>query len=659
MKKYHLKSSSAFKPSIDYASCLNSEQLEAVISDDGPALVIAGAGSGKTRVVTYRVAYLIEKGVDPSRIMLLTFTNKAAKEMLHRVEHLIKGGARRVWGGTFHHIGNMILRKYGNSIGLDPQFTILDREDSKDLMESCIAELNLRTDKMFPKGNVLINVIGYAIGTERTVLEEIEDRYSHLMIYADEIGAVKKRYDAKKREMKLVDFDDLLFLWKKILVEAPAIREKLSSRFLHVLVDEYQDTNKIQAEIVDLIASTHKSLMVVGDDSQAIYSFRGACFDNIIEFPERYSDVKTYQLTTNYRSTDEILNIANESIAFNHRQFPKVLHSLNRKGARPALVPLKNTAQQAEFIAQRILDLVDEGVPMRDIAVLYRSHYQSMDLQMELTRRRIPYEIRSGTRFFEQAHIKDIISYLRAMLNPMDEISWTRILKLTPGIGGVTAKKVWETIKTAEDPIDSIMSDGILEALPKRGRENWQQFKDNLEGLKQDAVEQDPAETIRQILENGYDAYLMKSFENYEERTEDIEQLSKYSNNFKSTREFLSDLALLTNVQSEDIVEPGEDEDTIVLSTVHRAKGLEWSRVFIIGLSDGSFPSAKSMGDIEGEEEERRVFYVALTRAKDELYLCYPIMDNRWYDGSIIKRPSPFLQELPQDLVEKWEIEEW
>jgi len=659
MKKYHLKSSSAFQPSIDYASHLNAEQLEAVTSEDGASLVIAGAGSGKTRVVTYRVAYLIEKGIDPSRIMLLTFTNKAAREMLHRVELLIKGESRKVWGGTFHHIGNMILRKYGNAIDLNPNFTILDREDSKDLIESCVAELKLRTDKMFPKGNVLIDVISHSIGTERTVREEIEDNYSHLIVYHEEIEAVHKKYELKKREMSLVDFDDLLFLWKKTLVDVPAIREKLSSRFLHVLVDEYQDTNKIQAEIVDLMASTHKSLMVVGDDSQAIYSFRGACFDNIIEFPERYPGAKTFTLTTNYRSTDEILHVANESIALNSRQFPKVLNTLNRTGARPALVPLKNTAQQAEFIAQRILDLVDEGVPMQEIAVLYRSHYQSMDLQMELTRRRIPYEVRSGMRFFEQAHIKDIISFLRAMLNPMDEISWTRILKLTPGIGGITAKKIWEALKTEEQPVDFIRSESILKMIPKRGSENWEIFRSHFEGLEPEQVEQQPAETIRQILKNGYDSYLMKSFENYEERKEDIEQLSNYSNNFKSTREFLSDLALLTNVQAEDIVEAGEEEETIVLSTVHRAKGLEWSRVFIIGLSDGSFPSAKSMGDLEGEEEERRVFYVALTRAKDELYLCYPIMDNRWYDGSIIKRPSPFLQELHEDLFEKWEIEEW
>ncbi|MBI4680828.1 MAG: ATP-dependent helicase [Nitrospirae bacterium] len=619
MKKYQLKSTSHFEPSIDYSSYLNPEQLAAVTSEDGASLVIAGAGSGKTRVVTYRVAYLLEKGVPPSRIMLLTFTNKAAREMLHRVELLIKGESRRVWGGTFHHIGNMILRRYGDAIGLNTNFTILDGEDSKDLIESCIAELKLRTDKMFPKGKVLMDVIGYAIGTERTVMEEIEDNYSHLIIYTEEIEAVKNRYESKKRAMGLVDFDDLLFLWKKILTDVPAIREKLSQRFLHVLVDEYQDTNKIQAEIVDLMASGHKNLMVVGDDSQAIYSFRGACFDNIIEFPDRYPETKIFKLTTNYRSTDEILGLANESIAFNSRQFPKVLNSLNRKGPVPALIPLQNTGQQAEFVAQRILDLVDEGIPMKEIAVLYRSHYQSMDLQMELTRRRIPYEIRSGLRFFEQAHIKDIISYLRAVLNPMDEISWTRILKLTPGIGSVTARKIWEHVRTSEHPLAAVASEDIVKVLPKRVRESWPSFKNNVSGLEEEGVISNPSETIRQILVNGYDDYLKRSYENYAERKEDIEQLSNYSNNFKSARDFLSDLALLTNVQAEDIAEPDEEGAAIVLSSIHRAKGLEWSRVFIIGLTDGSFPSARSMDDPEKEEEERRVFYVAVTRAKDEL----------------------------------------
>ncbi len=658
MKKYQLKTTTSFIPSIDYSSYLNPEQLAAVTSGDGSSLVIAGAGSGKTRVVTYRVAYLIENKINPSRIMLLTFTNKAAREMLHRVELLIKGEARRVWGGTFHHIGNIILRKYGSAVKLDTSFTILDREDSKDLIESCIAELNLRTDRMFPRGNVLLDVFGRSTGTVRYVPEVIEESYSHLIIYTNEIEKVKERYDTKKRVMNLVDFDDLLLWWKRILLDVPGVKERLSERFLHILVDEYQDTNKIQAEIVDLMASRHGNLMVVGDDSQAIYSFRGACFDNIINFPERYPDTKIFRLTTNYRSTEEILRLANESISYNTKQFPKLLNSLKRTGPLPALIPLKNLPQQAEFVSQRILDLIDEGVPMNELAVLYRSHYQSMDLQMELTRRRIPYEIRSGLRFFEQAHIKDVISYLRAVLNQTDEISWARILKLIPGIGNVTARKIWEFIKITENPVETITSDKVIKLLPKRGKEHWQMFRTNMKALKGEHVLQNPSETIRQILVNGYDSYLKSNYENYEERREDVEQLANYSQNFKSTREFLSDLALLTSVQAEDIIEQGEEGESIILSTIHRAKGLEWSRVFIIGLTEGGLPPARAIGDFDKEEEERRVFYVALTRAKDELYLCYPIMDNRWYDGSIIKRPSPFIQELPEDTYEKWEIEE-
>ena len=657
MKKYQLATTDALRPAIDYASYLNPEQLAAVTSADGPSLVIAGAGSGKTRVVTYRVAYLLEKGIPPSRIMLLTFTNRAAREMLHRVELLIKGEARRVWGGTFHHIGNIILRQYGNALNINNNFTILDSEDTKALIDSCITELNLRTDKMFPKGKIVLEAISRSTGSERTIADVVENDFSYLLVFAEEIEKAAQLYIKKKRTMNLVDFDDLLYYWKKIMVEIPAVREKLSERFLHLLVDEYQDTNRIQAEIIDLMASAHRNLMVVGDDAQSIYSFRGACFDNIINFPEKYPDTKVFKLTTNYRSTEEILSLANESIAFNRRQFPKTLNSLQRKGALPALVPLENLSQEAEFAAKRILDLIDEGVPMKEIAVLYRSHYQSMELQMELTRKRIPYEVRSGLRFFEQAHIKDIISYLRAALNPMDEISWIRILRLIPGIGNITAKKVWEFIKASENPLETAASDNIMKLLSRRARDNWTTYKISIETLKGDNILNNPSEAIREILDNGYNAYLQSSYENYEDRIEDIEQLSNYSEHFSSTWEFLSDLALLTSVQTEDVVEPEEEAEAIVLSTIHRAKGLEWSRVFIIGLTDGSFPSAKSMGSLEGEEEERRVFYVAVTRAKDELYLCYPVMDNRWHDSAIVKRPSPFIQELPEKTYEYWEIE--
>jgi DNA helicase-2/ATP-dependent DNA helicase PcrA len=658
MKKYQIKRPASFQPSIDYAEHLNPEQLAAVTAEGGPSLVIAGAGSGKTRVVTYRVAWLIEHGVNPGRIMLLTFTNKAAREMLHRVELLIKGETRRVAGGTFHHMGNMILRRYGDAINLSSNFTILDREDSKDLIESAVAEMKLRTDKMFPKSNVLMDVISYAVGAEQDISDAMEERHPHLLVYSEEVEKVKKLYDSKKRAMNLIDFDDLLYFWKELLVQMPDLRERLSDRYQHVLVDEYQDTNKIQAEIVDLMASKHKNLMVVGDDSQSIYSFRGACFDNIIEFPDRYTDTKVFKLTTNYRSTEDILHVANESISHNTRQFSKELHALKRTGPQPALIPLQNLSQQSEFIAQRILDFIDEGIPLNEIAILYRSHYQSMDLQMELTRRRIPYEIRSGLRFFEQAHIKDIISYLRAALNPQDEISWTRILRLTPGIGTVTAKKIWEHVRSSAVPLETATSEEMIRIIPRRSRENWHLFRQNMHSLNNEDIIGHPAEAIREVLASGYDNYLKGAFENYDERKEDIEQLANYANNFKSTEAFLSDLALLTSVQSEDIVDPDEEGETIVLSTIHRAKGLEWSRVFILGLVDGSFPPARAMDDFDKEEEERRVFYVALTRAKDELYLCYPIMDNRWHDGSIIKRPSIFIQELPEDALEKWEIEE-
>ena len=657
MKKYQLATTNAFRPAIDYASFLNPEQLAAVTSAEGPSLVIAGAGSGKTRVVTYRVAYLLENGLPPSRIMLLTFTNRAAREMLHRVELLIKGEARRVWGGTFHHIGNIVLRQYGDALNLNTNFTILDSEDTKDLIDSCIAELNLRTDKMFPKGKIVLEVISRATGGERTIAGVVENDFSYLSVFAEEIEKAARLYIKKKRTMNLVDFDDLLYFWKRIMLEIPDVRKKLSEKFLHILVDEYQDTNRIQAEIIDLMASAHRNLMVVGDDAQSIYSFRGACFDNIINFPEKYPDARVFKLTTNYRSTEDILSLANESIAFNRRQFPKTLNSLQRKGVLPALVPLENLSQEAEFVSQRILDLIDEGVPMKEIAVLYRSHYQSMELQMELTRKRIPYEVRSGLRFFEQAHIKDIISYLRAALNPMDEISWVRILKLIPGIGNITAKKVWEFIRASEDPIGTASSDAVIKLLSRRAGDNWRTYKTSLEALKGDSILNNPSEAIREILEGGYNTYLQSSYDNYEDRREDIEQLSHYSEHFSSTREFLSDLALLTSVQAEDVVEPEEETESIVLSTIHRAKGLEWSRVFIIGLTDGSFPTVKSMGSLEGEEEERRVFYVAVTRAKDELYLCYPVMDDRWHAGAVLKRPSPFIQELPERTYELWEIE--
>jgi len=658
MIKYRIKSPPAQGKSIDFSAYLNEEHLQAVTTGDGPALVIAGAGSGKTRVVTYRVAYLLTEGIPPSRIMLLTFTNRAAREMLMRVESLISREVRKIWGGTFHHTGNLILRKYGSAIDIDTNFTILDREDSRSLIDSCIAELNLRTDRMFPKGNVILDAISLAAGSMRQIRDVIAEMLPHLRDYADEIERVRAIYQHKKQQMNLMDFDDLLLYWHRLLGTDNQARAMLRERFRYILVDEYQDTNRLQAEIVDLMASGHRNVMVVGDDSQSIYSFRGACFDNIMRFPERYPDARIYTLTINYRSTQEILRLANESISHNRRQFPKTLKSLSRHGPKPAIVPLKDLSEQSEFVSQRVLELIDAGVPPAEIAVLYRSHYQSMDLQMELTRQGIPFEVRSGLRFFEQAHIKDVVSYLRIMANPSDEISWYRVLKLIPGVGGVTAKKIWYLIQSSDDPLGMIISsEAGARTVSSRARDGWERFRSLIREMLMNELYTDPSKAIEYILRHGYDEYLKNTYENFTDRHDDIEQLVIYASNYNSTEEFLSELALLTSIQAEDTLEVNEERQGIVLSTIHRAKGLEWSRVFIIGLTDGSFPSFRAAGDTMAEEEERRVFYVGVTRAKDELYLCYPMMNNNWYNGSITRRPSIFIQELPEETYEKWQVE--
>ncbi|MBI5199025.1 MAG: ATP-dependent helicase, partial [Nitrospirae bacterium] len=460
IKRYTIKTTE--KPerfSVDYAKELNPEQYEAVMAGEGTILVIAGAGSGKTRTVTYRVARLVESGINPSRILLVTFTNKAAKEMLHRAEILIKTDIKRIWGGTFHHIGNLILRRHAETLGYKPNFSILDREDSKDLINACISDagINIKA-RRFPQGDILGDIIGFSVNTEEPLEKVVYQRYPYFTQLIDDIERVAFKYNQRKKRLNLMDFDDLLLNWKRILEDSPDINEIYSNRFEHILVDEYQDTNKIQADIIDLLASRKKNLMVVGDDSQSIYSFRGANFANIIEFPKRYPYAKVYKLTINYRSTPEILGLANQSISFNRWQFPKALKTVKDSGAKPVLVAFNDVLQQAEFVAQRILELRDEGVSLNDIAVLYRSHYHSMELQMALTKRGIPYEVRSGIRFFEQAHIKDVTSYMRIIINPMDEIGWKRILKLITKIGNVTSSKIWDIISMTESPFDSLNS---------------------------------------------------------------------------------------------------------------------------------------------------------------------------------------------------------
>jgi len=660
MQKYTLKTPSRDNQfSVNYQQELNPEQLEVVMSGDGPLLVIAGAGSGKTRTLTYRVARLIESGVNPATILLVTFTNKASKEMLHRVELLISMNTKKLWGGTFHHIANRILRSKAHLLDYDNNFTILDREDSKELINTCIADLNINTkEKRFPQATIIQDVIGLSANTQVTLETIISDRYPFFFDLTEEIEKIALTYHKRKKQNNLMDFDDLLLNWLALLTDHPAVREQYAQQFNHILVDEYQDTNRIQADCIDLLARGHRNVMVVGDDSQSIYSFRGANFTNIIDFPNRYPDTRIFKLETNYRSVPEILNLANASINNNQQQFAKNLRATRENGLQPIIVPFNDVLQQATFVAQRMLELRDEGRSLNEMAVLYRAHYHSMELQMELTRRGIPFEVRSGLRFFEQAHIKDITSYLKVIVNPFDELAWKRIAKLLPKIGNARAHKIWNELSSASHPVESMDSETITKLIPKPYRDYWSKLAKTLQYLNTEDLLNSPAEMVQAAFKDEYEGYLKNKYPDYQSRMEDINQLIHFSQQYDSAESLLSELALLSGVTTEEVVEGGYEDERVKLSTIHQAKGLEWDIVFIIWLVEGRFPSARSLNSEESEEEERRLFYVAMTRARDELYLGYPLWHYNSGEPSTLLKASRFIQELPSDHYTKWAIEE-
>jgi DNA helicase-2/ATP-dependent DNA helicase PcrA len=670
---------------VRYEEELNPEQLEVVMAGDGPLLVIAGAGSGKTRALTYRVSRLIEDGVDPSAILLLTFTNKAAREMLSRVEQLVTIDTRRIWGGTFHSVGNRLLRHHAEAIGYRSNFSILDNEDAKEMMDSAVSSLGIKTlERRFPKGDVLLDIYSFLINT-RTPLElHLEQNYPHFAIYREEMISVFRRYKERKREANAMDFDDLLVNWKLLLDDHQQISAALKQRFRYILVDEYQDTNKLQAEVVDGMSAARRNVMVVGDDAQSIYSFRGASFENIITFPIRFPDATIYKLETNYRSTPQILQLANHTIANNRFQFQKELRAVRGEGPDPAVVGVDDVFEQASFVAQRILELRDEGEKLSDIAVLYRSHYQSLELQMELSRRLIPYEIRSGVRFFEQAHIKDVIAYLKIMINPRDELSWKRVLKLYPKIGEKTAAEVWGRIAQGADPLEHFLHKH-LEIGGRGVAASLESLRSVLRPLAAEAMKRNPSESIRLVVERGYGDYARSRFPNAQARLDDLEQLSQYALRYDDVNAFLEEVALANPLAGEDVAVVGPEDERIVLSSVHQAKGLEWRVVFVIWLADGRFPSQRALRVpggiirlpeknvsqefalmlrdiseaeivIPGEEEERRLFYVAVTRAKQELYLVFPVMARDRGGLDVLMEPSRFVRELPGEVYEKWVI---
>jgi DNA helicase-2/ATP-dependent DNA helicase PcrA len=717
IRKYQLKSPTRSKSyRVRYEDELNPQQLEVVYAGDGPILVIAGAGSGKTRALTYRVSRLIEDGVDPSDILLLTFTNKASREMLSRVEQLVTTDTRRIWGGTFHSVGNRLLRRSAEAIGYRSNFSILDDEDAREMMESAVSSLGVSTlEKRFPKGDVLLDVYSYLVNTRSSLELQLEQNYPHFALYIEQIRAVFGRYNERKREANVMDFDDLLLNWKLLLDTRPEIGEPLKMKFRSILVDEYQDTNRLQADIVDLMASGRRNVMVVSDDAQSIYSFRGASFENIITFPLRFPDASIYKLETNYRSTRQILNLANHSIAHNRFQFRKQLQAVRGDGPEPAVVGVDDVFEQASFVGQRILELRDEGEKLSDIAVLYRSHYQSLELQMELSRRLIPYEIRSGVRFFEQAHIKDVMAYLKIVTNTRDELSWKRVLKLYPKIGEKTAAEVWSKLAAASDPVEHFLRGKSLVSGRAAGA-SLESLRQTLQPIASESMKRNPSESIRLVVEGGYGDYARSKFPNAQARLDDLEQLSQYALRYDDVTAFLEEVALANPIAGEDVAVVGPEDERVVLSSVHQAKGLEWRVVFVIWLADGRFPSAralrvpggiirvqpqqlheafdltrdllaaapsedKALVELEpiledpnqpapaeggadqtrellipGEEEERRLFYVAVTRAQQELYLVFPVMARDRMQMDILMEPSRFIRELPEELFETWVI---
>jgi DNA helicase-2/ATP-dependent DNA helicase PcrA len=627
---------------IDYSSLLNADQLEAVLSPPCPILVIAGAGSGKTRTLTYRVAYLIENGVDPHNILLMTFTNKAAREMLDRVAQLLPQDITGLWGGTFHHIANRLIRRHATLLGYDPHYTILDRDDCKQLLQSILKDIGW-DHKEAPKPELILELSSLCLNTCASIDAVIERSFPQLSIYSGEIRSVLQEFQLKKQKLNALDYDDLLTQALKLLRNHSEILERYQTEFQHILVDEYQDTNKIQSEFIDILGAMHHQVMVVGDDAQSIYSWRGANFKNILTFLDRYPNARKITIRTNYRSTPEILAVANASISHNRYQFKKELRPYVRSGAKPQIVITKDGYEQALYVTQALYKAHQEGQPWDEMAVLYRSHFHAMELQIELTRAGIPFQITSGLRFFEQMHIKDVAAFLKLSINRSDEVAFRRVAKMMPGIGDKSAERMWKSFSEGKS----------LDQMPATARslaslQRWHKIDVALRSV---GIVDRPAEQIKVIVDEFYRDHIQLQDTDFLSRMEDILQLQSYAEQFDTTAEFLSQLSLLTN-SDEATAGRSDDGSRVRLSTIHQAKGLEWNVVFVIMLCDGMFPSARSMEQSENIEEERRLFYVAVTRARKELYFTYPLMRNAGSQGfSLWQKPSRFLEEIPEHLT--------
>ena len=649
-------------PRIDFRAQLNDEQFAAVTAEPGPLLVLAGAGSGKTRTLTYRVAWLLSQGVRPGEILLLTFTNKAAREMLHRVQDLTGIEPRQFWGGTFHSIGHRALRMFGESVGLAKGFTILDAEEAERLLKQSVEsqDKGFFKDKTRPRPGPLFGIISLARNTQLSLEATVDKYFPHYSDISDRLPAFAKAYDLKKREQKVCDYDDLLEHWLAVLRQAPEVAQYFQHRFRHVLVDEYQDTNTLQAQIVDTIGSHHR-IMAVGDDAQCIYSWRGANFENIMTFPDRHPGTAIHRIETNYRSTPEILAFANGVLQAQPkgRHFDKELRASRGHMEKPYIVQAMDDREQAAFIVKRIRSLhEEEGVSLAEIAVLYRSHFIAVETQIALAREGIPYHITSGVKFFERQHIRDLVALLRFVYNPADGQAWQRIAVLLPKVGEKGAQKIHEAAlaharEHQKNFLDVLGAEEVRSKVAKDGRAEWDKLVVSLKQVSDAMHSGKPADAVETAIDGWYGDYLKGAYVDYQDRLDELSALVGFAQRFDETQDFLAQILLLNSETSDRHVDP--DSEAIKLTTVHQAKGLEYDVVFVIGLADGQFPGRRSFeaGDVE---EERRLFYVAVTRARNELYLSYPKIASRPGPGGMMNTPSRFLAEVSPALYQELKI---
>ena len=633
--------------SIDYEQELNPSQYEAATLRDGPVLVLAGAGSGKTRTLVFRVARLIEEGVDPGSLLLLTFTRRAAEEMVSRAGALLGGRSDRVTGGTFHSFAHTVLRRYAALLGFSNSFTILDRGDSEDAINLIRTRLGLdKKARRFPRKQTIAEVLSLAANKTTSVADVLDAQFPHLFSELDEFNRIDEYYRDYKRERSLLDFDDLLIHLRSLLHAQPEVAERLSRTFRYVMVDEYQDTNRLQADIVRLLANTHDNVMAVGDDAQSIYSFRGATVRNILEFPTLFPGARIIKLEENYRSTQPILDLSNEIIVQARESYTKNLFTKKDAGVQPMLVEADSERYQSRFVAQKILELREQGVPLPEIAVLFRSSFHAFDLEIELGKHDLPFVKRGGFRFIETAHVKDVLAHLRVLANPQDAVSWNRVLLLLEGVGPRSSEKILEHLLGGPEHLQRLAD------YPGRGQVKTETEK--LAAVLQSVA--DPALAPREQIERIVAYYLpilrRAHRDDYPKREKDLEHFAIITERYQDAGRLLADMALEppTNSVGDVLATDRDEEGVLTLSTIHSAKGLEWHSVFIIWAVEGRFPSAYSSED-DDLEEERRLMYVAVTRAKENLFISYPINIFDRSTGMVLCKPSRFLEDVPRRIL--------